>query len=148
MPNQLQALSLALRQGMQPQRIRFADAAPLLITSTASQQEARSRLPKDHQGEDLILRLRPNIHIDVKSLVAPFDEDEWESLFVRPRDAGSPEVTIRCIFRCVRCLSLNADPDTGRMISRDRQLYGLLAKDRRVNELFPRKYSSTTGTPR
>jgi uncharacterized protein YcbX len=138
-PNQIQALSLALHQEMQPQRIRFADAAPLLITSTASEQEARSRLPTDHQDEDLILRLRPNIHVDTKSQVPPFDEDEWVSLSIQPRNAGSSMVTVRCIFRCVRCLSLNADPDTGRMIARNRQLYGLLAKDRRVNELFPRK---------
>jgi uncharacterized protein YcbX len=143
-PNQLQPLSLALRDGMQPQRIRFADAAPLLITSTASEQEARSRLPKDYQGEDLILRLRPNIHIDVKSLVPPFDEDEWASLSIHPCDGDSPILTVRCIFRCVRCLSLNADPDTGGMISRDRQLYGLLAKDRRVNKSFPRKQASCT----
>lgn len=139
LPNQLQPLSLALREGLQPQRIRFADAAPLLITSTASEQETRSRLPADHQSEDIILRLRPNIHIDVKSLVPPFDEDEWVSLSIQPLEAGSPTLTVKCIFRCVRCLSLNADPDTGHMIARDRQLYGLLAKDRRVNKSFPHK---------
>lgn len=139
MPNQLQALSLALGQGMQPQRIRFADAAPLLITSTASEEEVRTRLPEQHQDEDLILRLRPNIHVDVRGLVPPFDEDDWKTLSVETPDIDHPHVTIRCIFRCVRCLSLNADPDTGSMIARNRQLYGLLAKDRRVNALFPRK---------
>ncbi|KAH8888025.1 hypothetical protein GQ53DRAFT_795930 [Thozetella sp. PMI_491] len=138
-PRQLNALSLALQQGMQPQRIRFADAAPLLVTSTASEQEARSRLPEAHRGEDVIRRLRPNIHIDVKTLAPAFDEDDWATLLVQPQDGTSPQVTIKCIFRCVRCLSLNADPETGLMIPRDRQLYGLLAKDRRVNEKFPHK---------
>ncbi|KAJ4551642.1 hypothetical protein HRR90_001389 [Exophiala dermatitidis] len=138
-PSQHNALSLALREGLQPQRIRFADAAPLLVTSTASEEDARSRLPKEYQNEDIILRLRPNIHIDVKDLLPPYDEDNWSSLLVRSQSDEAQEVTIKCIFKCVRCLSLNADPETGGMIQRDRQLYGLLASDRRVNDKFPHK---------
>jgi uncharacterized protein YcbX len=139
-PSQRSALSLALQEGLQPQRIRFADAAPLLITSTASEQDARSRLPPAYQNEDVIIRFRPNIHIDVKNQLPPYDEDNWSSLLVRSHSDETQEVTIKCIFRTVRCLSLNADPDTGEMIQRDRQLYGLLASDRRVNDKFPRKF--------
>ncbi|KIW96995.1 uncharacterized protein Z519_02386 [Cladophialophora bantiana CBS 173.52] len=138
-PSQRSALSLALQEGLQPQRIRFADAAPLLITSTASEQDARSRLPPEYQYEDVILRFRPNIHVDVKGQLPPYDEDNWSSLLVRSQSDEAQEVTIKCIFRTVRCLSLNADPDTGEMIHRDRQLYGLLASDRRVNDKFPHK---------
>jgi uncharacterized protein YcbX len=138
-PNQRDALSLAIREGLQPQRIRFADAAPLLITSTASEEDVRLRLPPAYQDEDVILRLRPNIHIDVKDQLPAYDEDNWSSLLVKSRSDENQEVTIKCIFRTVRCLSLNADPETGDMIHRDRQLYGLLAKDRRVNDKFPRK---------
>ncbi|KIX10451.1 uncharacterized protein Z518_01534 [Rhinocladiella mackenziei CBS 650.93] len=138
-PSQRSALSLAVREGLQPQRIRFADAAPLLITSTASEENARSRLPKDYQDEDIILRFRPNIHVDVKGQLPPYDEDNWSSLLVRSQSDEAQEVTIKCIFRTVRCLSLNADPETGEMIRRDRQLYGLLASDRRVNDKFPHK---------
>jgi uncharacterized protein len=144
-PKQLNALSIAVREGLQPQRIRFADAAPLLITTTASEQDLRARLPQRFQDEDIILRLRPNIHIDVKGLLSAYDEDYWSSLLVQSRPERSQEVTIKCIFRTVRCLSLNADPETGTMITRERQLYGLLAPHRRVNERFPREtpeYSS------
>ncbi|OCT50812.1 hypothetical protein CLCR_07275 [Cladophialophora carrionii] len=137
-PSQRSALSLALQEGLQPQRIRFADAAPLLITSTASEEDARSRLPPAHQDEDVIIRFRPNIHIDVKTQLPPYDEDNWSSLLVRSHSDEAQEVTIKCIFRTVRCLSLNVDPDTGEMIQRERQLYGLLASDRRVNDKFPR----------
>ena len=140
-PTQRDALSLAIREGLQPQRIRFADAAPLLITSSASENDVRSRLPSMHQKEDVILRLRPNIHIDVQGQLSPYDEDNWASLSVKSKSDEKQEVTIKCIFRTVRCLSLNADPETGDMIHRDRQLYGLLAKDRRVNDKFPRKHS-------
>ncbi|RMZ85454.1 hypothetical protein DV737_g832, partial [Chaetothyriales sp. CBS 132003] len=135
---QVNARSLALKEGLQPQRIRFADAAPLLVTSTASEEETQSRLPPDFRQEDIILRLRPNIHINVDSLPA-FDEDNWSTLVINTGPNGSEEVTVKCIFKCVRCLSLNASPETGQMIRRERQLYGLLAKDRRVNEKFPQK---------
>ncbi|KEF61580.1 uncharacterized protein A1O9_03148 [Exophiala aquamarina CBS 119918] len=138
-PTQREALSLAIRDGLQPQRIRFADAAPLSITSTASENDVRARLPNEYQDEDVIRRLRPNIHVDVNGELPPYDEDNWSSLLVKTRLDEAQEVTIKCIFRTVRCLSLNADPETGEMIHRDRQLYGLLAKDRRVNDKFPRK---------
>lgn len=86
-----------------------------------------------------MLRLRPNIHVDVGSSVAPFEEDDWRELSVT--DASSPtyKATIRCVFGTVRCLSLNADLATGTTVPKPRQLYGLLAKDRRVNSAFPRK---------
>jgi uncharacterized protein len=133
------ALTLAFEEGLRPQRIRFADAAPLLITSTASEENARMRLPPEHRSEDVIQRLRPNIHIDVRDTLPAYDEDNWSTLTVLTSHDTSPAVTIKCIFNCVRCLSLNADPDTGKMIERRRQLYGLLASDRRINKRFPHK---------
>lgn len=136
---QLNPLSLALKEGLQLQRIRFADAAPLLVTSTASEQELRLRLPAQHRSEDIILRLRPNIHIDVGNLLPTWDEDTWSTVVAHTGRDGVEKIVIKCIFKCVRCLSLNADPDTGQYISRDRQLYGYLARDRRVNPAFPHK---------
>lgn len=137
-PNQHRSLLLALEEGMRPQRIRFADAAPLLLTSTTSEDDCRQRLQEKDRDEDLIVRFRTNIHIDVGSL-PPYDEDKWQTLAVRPKSGGSSEITLRCIFQCVRCLSINADTGTGDMVRRERQLYGLLAPDRRVNDKFPRK---------
>ncbi|KAF9872451.1 hypothetical protein CkaCkLH20_09948 [Colletotrichum karsti] len=63
-------------------RIRFADAAPYLVTSTASEEEARSRLPLQNRNEDVIIRFRPNIHIDVGDSIPPFDEDDWKRINV------------------------------------------------------------------
>lgn len=151
------ALSIAVNDKLQPQRVRFADAAPLLITSSASEEDARQRLPPSARGEDLIVRFRPNIHVDVGGEVEPYDEDRWDLLTIRSKMDSAQEVSVRCLFRTVRCLSLNADLAKGSMITTNRQLYGLLAKDRRVNELFPREiifyfyfyfYSSTFRTPK
>lgn len=123
----------------QAQKIRFADAAPFLVTSSASENEARSRLPPEVQAEDVIVRFRPNIHIVVDENTPPFDEDDWQELAVYPEAGGAPKATVYCIFRTARCLSLNADLRTGAPASRNQQLYGLLARDRRVNSVFPRK---------
>ena len=88
-------------------------AAPLLITSTASEQDARSRLPVAYQNEDVIVRFRPNIHVDVKGQLPAYDEDNWSSLLVRSHSDEAQEVTIKCIFRTVRCLSLNVPTTHG-----------------------------------
>jgi uncharacterized protein len=139
-PERLTSLTVNTNTGgnLQPQRIRFADAAPFLITSTASEEAARVRLPPSRQAEDVIIRLRPNIHIDVGPNTAAFDEDHWRELVVAGDGKDDPKATIRCVFTTPRCLSLNVDLTTGTRASKDTQLYGLLAKDRRVNSAFPR----------
>lgn len=119
--------------------IKFADASPLLVTSTASERELYRRFPEDDRKEDILLRLRPNIHIDVGEQLPAFDEDKWRTLRVQHVNASQPHATIVCIYPCVRCLSINADSESGEMSLRDRQVYGLLARDRRVNQAFPRK---------
>ena len=138
-PKQLSTLSLALKEGLQLQRVRFADAAPLLVTSTASETDTGLRLLPQHRGEDILLRLRPNVHIDVGDDLPAWDEDNWLTLVIQTGPRGTQKVIIKCIFKCVRCLSLNADLETGKYIERARQLYGHLAKDRRVNNRFPHK---------
>ena len=136
----LPSLVHQFREDAQFQAIRFADAAPYLVTSTASEKEALSRLPPDQQEYDILARLRPNIHIDVGEEVPPFDEDEWRELAVYSDTAKTRQkALIRCIFKCARCLSLNADLNNGETARRENQLYGLLARDRRVNHHFPRK---------
>ncbi|KAI8668595.1 hypothetical protein NCS57_00671200 [Fusarium keratoplasticum] len=77
------------------QRVRFADAAPFLLTSSSSEGEARSRLPPNFQAEDIILRLRPNIHIAVNQDTSPFDEDMWQELTVTPPAASASTQTWR-----------------------------------------------------
>ena len=143
LPRSYRALSVSVNEKLQPQRIRFADAAPLLITSTASEEDARRRLPPAARGEDVIVRFRPNIHVDVGSKQEPYDEDTWNMLAIRSQIDPAQEVSVRCLFKTVRCLSLNADLSKGVMINTPNQLYGLLMKDRRVNEKFPRKLRAT-----
>ncbi|KAH6976852.1 hypothetical protein EDB80DRAFT_826759 [Ilyonectria destructans] len=121
------------------QGLRFADAAPFLVTSVASEVEARSRLPMCDQAEDIILRFRPNIHIDGGPDMQPFEEDFWKQLTVCSGSHEAKKAIIRCIFKTPRCLSLNVDLVTGKTAPRARQLYGLLAQDRRVNSAFPHK---------
>ena len=138
-PKQYRALSISVNDKLQPQRIRFADAAPILITSTASEEDARRRLPAAARGEDVIVRFRPNLHVDVGTEQPPYDEDSWDMLSIRSQTDRAQEVSVRCLFKTVRCLSLNADLANGGMSATPQQLYGLLMKDRRVNEKFPRK---------
>jgi uncharacterized protein YcbX len=137
MPKHFQALSVSVNDKLQPQRLRFADAAPLLITSSASEEDARRRLPAQAQGEDVIIRFRPNVHVDVGHEQEAYDEDGWSMLAIRSQSDPEQEVSVRCLARTVRCLSLNVDLAKGGMIATNRQLYGLLAKDRRVNDKFP-----------
>ncbi|KAM0265227.1 hypothetical protein ACHAQJ_000381 [Trichoderma viride] len=122
----------------QPQRIRFADAAPFLVTSTASEEDVRSRLPQADQQEDVLVRFRTNIHVDVGS-VAPFDEDYWRELTVLADDGATPKAVVRCVFKAPRCLSVNVDIKTGTLSPRNSQVYGLIARDRRINKAYPLK---------
>ncbi|GAB7322824.1 hypothetical protein MBLNU13_g05393t1 [Cladosporium sp. NU13] len=139
MPKHYSALSVSVNDKFQPQRLRFADAAPLLLTTTASEEDARRRLPLAARAEDVIIRFRPNVHVDTGDEQEPYGEDGWSMLAIRSQTDREQEVSVRCLFRTVRCLSLNADLTKGGMIATNRQLYGLLAKDRRVNEKFPNK---------
>lgn len=134
------AISAAAMDIFQPQRLRFADAAPLLVTTTASEEDARRRLPMAHRNEDVIIRFRPNIHIEVGQSGEAYDEDYWTLLSIRSKGDQGQEVSVQCLFRTVRCLSLNADLQNGTMIAAPRQLYGLLARDRRVNDKFPSEF--------
>lgn len=140
-PKSYRALSISVNEKMQPQRIRFADTAPLLITTTASEEDARRRLPPIARSEDVIVRFRPNIHVDVGREQEPYQEDGWDMLSIRSASNPAQEVSVRCLFKAVRCLSLNADLSKGIMSATPQQLYGLLMKDRRVNEKYPRKFS-------
>lgn len=138
-PKHYESLTISANDRLQPQRIRFADAAPILITSTASEEDARRRLPLAARGEDVIVRFRPNLHVDVGDEQKPYEEDSWNMLAVQSQTDPAQEISVRCLFKTTRCLSLNADLSKGGMVATPQQLYGLLMKDRRVNEKFPRK---------
>lgn len=50
---------------VQTQQVRFNDIATLLVTAAASEEETRARLPKEHREEDVLIRFRTNIHVNV-----------------------------------------------------------------------------------
>jgi uncharacterized protein len=145
---------------MHPQKIQFADAAPLLLTTASSEREVISRLidlpgrDVETADEDIILRFRSNIHlansisegdpVDLgdrdTSISAPYAEESWKALTIHPSLAplSNSPVHVDLVFNTVRCQSLNVDFSTGEYLPSDRQLYKLLAtKDRRVNAAFP-----------
>lgn len=138
------------------QKIQFADAAPLLITTVSSERDALFRMRGTGvDEEDVILRFRSNIHIHNTSSsdaseddkgaaysVSPaYAEDHWKTLELVP--AKMPESTepfrLDLVFNTVRCQSLNVDFRTGGLLPPERQLYKLLATDRRINPAFPYK---------
>lgn len=122
------------------QQIKFNDAAPLLITSTGSEDDARCRLPEEFRQEDILVRFRTNVHVETSDNAEfkPYDEDAWKK-FVIFSETSKEEVEVDVVFRTVRCQSLNVDFETGGMVKPERQMYKLLAKDRRINPAFPMK---------
>lgn len=122
------------------QQIRFNDAAPLLITTTTSEEETRTRLPQEYRDEDVLIRFRTNIHVDVSGVAdfSAYEEDSWKKLIIIS-ESSSARVDVDVVFRTPRCQSLNVDFETGGLLPTDRQLYKLLTKDRRVNPSFPSK---------
>lgn len=122
------------------QQIKFNDAAPLLITSTASEDDARCRLPEEFRDEDILVRFRTNVHVETSGEAdfKPYDEDSWKKVVVFS-EISKQKVEVDVVFRTVRCQSLNVDFETGGLVKSERQMYKLLAKDRRVNSAIPMK---------
>jgi uncharacterized protein YcbX len=156
------------------QKIQFADAAPLLVTTVSSEEDAKSRIPAaadaEEDGDDndeVIIRFRSNIHIEntvptrpttdhhqlssddetqSQLRAAPYAEEQWKTLDIITASANAAgeeleELPLRLdlVFNTVRCQSLNVDFRTGGLVPPERQLFRLLAKDRRVNPMFPYK---------
>lgn len=146
------------QEELHAQKIQFADAAPLLITTVSSEKDASARMIRDasvDEAEDVILRFRSNIHIDntsssvasnngediVHPLSTPYAEEHWKTLAIFPPHTIESINPLRLdlVFNTVRCQSLNVDFRTGGILPPERQLYKMLVKDRRVNPAFPFK---------
>lgn len=82
---------------------KFADAFPLLVTSTASLAEVNARLRKQGHALATMARFRPNIVLDG---LPAFEEDYVKALRIGP-------VAIRPVKRCARCSVPGVDPETG-----------------------------------
>jgi uncharacterized protein len=146
-PKRAGLLSSLLGPTLHPQQsVQFHDGAPVLITTTASEKDANSRLPPNFaEGDDTIMRFRPNIHVSTPNDTPAYDEDRWKKVTIHPSTTNSnptpKPITLDLVFNTPRCQSLNVDFETGNYLepSSGHQLYKLLTKDRRVNAMFPHK---------
>jgi uncharacterized protein len=114
--------------------VSFADAAPLLLISTASLADLNGRLA----APVAMQRFRPNVVIDTDT---PFAEDAWKSIAI-----GGAELAIG--WPCSRCVLTTIDPESGVWDARGEPLETLKTY-RRVGprvmfgqNLIPRRYGA------
>jgi len=85
----------------------FADAFPLLVTSTASHADLNTRLAERGIAPIGIERFRPNLVLEG---LQAFDEDHIDELTITTDDGP---VRLKLVKPCVRCTIPNVDPATG-----------------------------------
>jgi hypothetical protein len=79
--------------------VSFADAAPLLLISTASLEDLNARLT----APVAMRRFRPNVVVDTDT---PFAEDAWKSIAI-----GAAQLAVA--WPCSRCVLTTIDPESG-----------------------------------
>ncbi|EON67571.1 hypothetical protein W97_06939 [Coniosporium apollinis CBS 100218] len=116
---------------------KFADLAPVQVSSMASMEELNGRLKAAGEDEISIERFRPNIVVRGS---VPWAEDSWKTLRIGSGDSG-PEaekpgkeggLVLDVAARCARCQVPNVDPDTA--VKHKRQPWDMLMKYRVVDE--------------
>ncbi len=85
----------------------FADAFPLLVTSTASLDELNQRLRSRGQTEVTLARMRPNLVLD--GLEAHGEDHLDEIVF----DTDEGRVRLKLVKPCTRCSIPDVDPQNG-----------------------------------
>jgi uncharacterized protein YcbX len=88
-------------------RTAFADAFPLLVTSTASLAELNRRLVAADHGPVPMLRFRPNLVLD--GLDDAHGEDFIDTLAI---DSPDGEIVLKLVKPCGRCTVPDVDPDS------------------------------------
>jgi hypothetical protein len=84
----------------------FADAFPLLVTSTASLDDLNQRLAARGAAAVTMQRFRPNLVLDG---LQPYDEDHIDELVI---ETAEGPVRLRLVKPCTRCTIPNVDPAT------------------------------------
>ncbi|HEX2774507.1 MAG TPA: MOSC domain-containing protein, partial [Micromonosporaceae bacterium] len=97
-------------------RVSFADAYPLLLTSTASLDALNGWLTDAGEAAVPMTRFRPNLVVDA---VAAWAEDCWVGGRLR---IGS--VTFRAAQTCDRCVVTTVDQETGEKWRQPLQVLG------------------------
>jgi uncharacterized protein YcbX len=125
----------AMTPSVHPQKIRFMDVAPILLSTSASLDDVSRRLPPRSKfianGGFDVTKFRSNIHVSVPKGIPAYDEEFWAEIAV-----GNQGLRFDCTFNTARCLSINVDYDTGKQAPPDEQIYKMMMKDRRINPLF------------
>lgn len=106
--------------------VSFADAYPLMVTTTASLRQLGDWVVEEAllRGETppseplAMRRFRPNVVVDGSS---PFEEDTWHRIRIG-------DVPFRAVKLCDRCVLTTIDPDT---LSRGKEPLRTLARHRR-----------------
>ena len=130
-------------------QIKAHDGAPILLTTTASEDDAVSRwpdfFPEKHEQGVTITRFRSNIHVATPEGTPAYDEDRGLKAIITPNPPSPPQqstnrvpVVLDIVFHTIRCQSLNVDLLTGVKMPNKNQIYKHLLRDRCVNRTNPK----------
>lgn len=119
--------TVGLHHGGQPgDALSFADAGPILLTSTASLAQVNAwvrqtaRVRREQPPHDLPMgRFRPNIV--VAGADAPFAEDGWDSVLIGDVEMRFAEHCDRCVLTTIDPVTLQAGKEPVRTLSLHRQ---------------------------
>lgn len=128
------------KQTKHSQKIRFMDAAPISLTTSASLKDIHARLPSgaalNTDDGDLETKFRSNIHVAVPDDTPAYSEEFWRKIIIGEQQQQGSGVELQCTYNTPRCLSINVDYATGKQVPTDKQIYKLMMKDRRINPEF------------
>jgi uncharacterized protein YcbX len=108
MPDDCERLT-SIKRGEPRRHVSFADAAPLLLTTTAALEELNTRLQRSGSSAIPMDRFRPNVV--VRGATAGAD-DHWRALRI-----GS--AAFRVSNACKRCKVITIDQSTGKFAGND-----------------------------
>ena len=107
-PSQSRLSSLEWTAGERAQN-QFADAFPLLVTSTAALHELNAQLAAAGHASVGMERFRPNV---VLGGVQAHDEDRVDLLCIESADGADGAIALQPVKPCVRCPIPDIDPAT------------------------------------
>jgi uncharacterized protein YcbX len=103
--------------GVDGDSLTLADAAPLLLATTASLRQLNDWIP-DGQSVGMA-RFRPNVVID--DVPEPFEEDRWRTIGIGTASFRTTEICGRCVLTTVDPQTLQGGKEPLRTLARFRQ---------------------------
>jgi uncharacterized protein YcbX len=110
--------------GHEGDTLSFADAGPLLVTTTASLDRLNAWIAQRHPEQDALPmeRFRPNLVVDGDH--EPFAEDGWTSLRVGDVELRFAEQCDRCVLTTIDLETLRTGKEPIRTLARHRRRDG------------------------